>query len=465
MRRGDQELFPRRLDTNVAGAEGELTVNVAGTRAYVHDGKTPGGVPLVDALGPGLKRVGSGITIPNRRPKRIIGIGDSIMQSSSSHAPSGFDAKGNRIPDNWRSGTGIFEQTLWKANGLGTNGQWQFLANQGIAGQTTTQILARFDNDVIAYKPDVCWIMAGTNDITLGGGDAEIAGIMNRLEQMVLKCINAGIAVLLATPPCRDAAAASTQNIQPFYYDLANYYNIPLLDVNRVVVNPVNGTYKAGLSADGVHPNNTASDSISNELAKALANPEQYINRPYLAASSFLFVNNHANLLINGNFSQGVDGGNNPLGWTTNQSTGNTGSVATAASLPYTGQKFLYTVPPAGAVSVYALFSNNVDAVFPAGDVLEFSAALKITGMNPATSAGVSLMLAFDGPFSTAAAPVNAQVTNMDGVVTGECYVPQGCTSINMQLYSQDQNVTYTVQNATVTNRTMRARAWAPGLQ
>lgn len=465
-RRGDQAFYPRRLDSKVAGADGELTVSIDGKRAYVHDGKTPGGIALVDALGGGLKRV-SGVSIPNRRPARIIGIGDSIMQSSSSSSPNGVDAKGATIPPNWTAGSGIFEQSLWKANNLGTNAQFQYIGNMGIGGQTTTQILARFDNDVIAQKPDACFIIAGTNDLTAEYGTpaakAIVAQCMNNIEQMVLKCLLAGIQVFLATPPPRDAANVSTQNIQPYYYDLARYYAIPILDINRVVVDPATGTYKAGLSADGVHPNATACDSISTELAKAFANPEQYIRRPFIAPVAFLTVNNDSNLCVNGNFSQGVDGGNNPLGWTSNQSSGNTISVATPASLPFTGNKAVYTVPGGGAAGAYALFSNNLNAAFQAGDVMELTCGMKITGMNPASSQGVSLLLTFDGPYANSASPLHTCVTNVDGIVSCEAYVPQGCTTVNVQVYSQDVSVTYTMQNITLTNRSARARVWAPG--
>jgi lysophospholipase L1-like esterase len=465
-KRGDESVYPRRLDTNVAGAEGELTVNIAGNKAFVHDGKTPGGVPLVDAIGSGLKRI-NGISVLNRRPMRTVGIGDSIVQSSSASQPSGVTPNGVTIPPNWNDGAGIFEQTLWKANGEATNhAQYQFIANNGIAGQTSAQILARFSQDVIALKPDVAFIIAGTNDILSGMTEAQlIAPLMNNIEQMIMRCVAAGIAPFLCTPPCKDEAIPETQSVQQYYYDLANFYGIPLLDINRLVVNPATGAYKAGYSADGVHPNATACDAISTELALALASPERYINRPWLAPVSGLTPGVQANLIMNGNFAQGADGDGNPLGWTTNLSAPNTGVFTVDAAVPFTGKKFVYTVPANGIDQLYALFSTDINSGFTAGDVLDLALSYKQSGFVPATSIGGTFQVAFDGPFSGSARPVNLLPTNFDGVLHQECYVPQGCTTINVQLYSQDKGIVYTVQNVTLTNRTYRQRVWQPGQQ
>jgi lysophospholipase L1-like esterase len=473
-KRGEDSVYPRRLDTNVAGAEGELTVNVKGTKAFVHDGKTPGGVPLVDALGSGLKRV-NGVSILNKRPLRVIGMGDSIMQGSSTAQDSGMH-NGSVIPPNWNDGAGIFEQTLWKANGTaGAFAQYMFVANMGIAGQTTTQVLARFQTDVVDQQPDVCILIVGTNDILSGMTEAQIKPLMNNIEQMVLQCIDAGIQVFLCTPPCKDEAAPETQAVQPYYYDLARYYSIPLLDINRIVVNPANGTYKASYSDDGVHPGPVACDLISTEFAKALANPEQYINRPFLAACSTITPGIQSNLCLNGNFAQGdsTDTPPNPLAWTSDQSdpdgagsgVANTAAWTVDAALPFTGKKFVYTVPATGKDQAYAMYSTDINSGFVPGDVLEFAASYKQSGFVPATSIGGTFQLSFNGPFGNTARPINLLPVNADMVVSQECYVPQGCDTINVQLYTQDKNIVYTVQNVTLTNRSYRQRVWQAGQQ
>lgn len=469
VRRGDQQVFPRRLDTNVAGAEGELTTNVAGTKAFIQDGRTPGGVPLVDAIGSGLTRV-NGITVVTKRPVRIIGVGDSIMQSNSNIEESGTTENGAPIPPNWNVGVGIFEQTLWKANGdPDSHCQYMFVSNRGIAGETTQQILNRFDTDVIAAAPDAVFIIAGTNDILTGMLDSEIAGTMNRIEQMIMKCVAINAQVFLCTPPPKDEAAPETQNIQPFYYLLARAYSIPLLDINRLCVNPTNGAYKDGFSEDGVHPLAATCDMVATEFAKALIHPEHYINRPWLAPVSYVNPGGYGNLVLNGNFAQGLDDGGKPLAWDSNVAEDqNTLDISGDTTVPYTGQKFLYTVPAeadGGQSGVYGLFSNNINFPFSPGDALEFAASYKQTGMDPATSIGGTWQVSFDGPFGASARPINTLPVSADMVVYHECYVPQQATTINVQLYSQDYGVTYTLQNVTLLNRSFLERIWTPGQQ
>lgn len=469
VRRGDVQVFPRRLDTNVAGQEGELTTNVAGNKAFIQDGRTPGGVPLVDAIGAGLKRI-NGVSILNRRPMRIIGVGDSIMQSNSNIEESGVGPTGVPIPPNWNVGVGIFEQTLWKANGdPDSHCQYEFVANRGIAGETTAQILARFDTDVIAAAPDAVFIIAGTNDTFVGMMPSDIADTMNNVEQMVMKCMAIGAEVFLCTPPPKDEAPVDTQNIQPFYYLLARAYSLPLLDINRICVNPVNGAYKDGYSADGVHPLAATCDIVATEFAKAMIYPERYINRPWLCPTSDINPGGYGNLVLNGNFAQGVDEDGKPLAWDSNVAVDeNTLDVSVAATLPFTGQKFTYTVPAegdGGQSGVYGLFGNNINFPFSPGDVLEFASAYKQTGMDPATSIGGTWQVNFDGPFGASARPVNTLPVAADMLVYHECYVPQGATTINVQLYSQDYGVSYTVQNVTLLNRSYLENIWTPGQQ
>src|SRR4030088_1861820 len=56
--------------------------------------------------------------------------------------------------------------------------------NRGISGQTTPQMLIRFRPDVIALKPKVVVILAGTNDIAGNTGPAGNEDIQGNLESM-----------------------------------------------------------------------------------------------------------------------------------------------------------------------------------------------------------------------------------------------------------------------------------------
>ena len=76
--------------------------------------------------------------------------------------------------------------------------------NRGIAGQTTPQMLVRFRQDVIALKPKVVVIQAGSNDLAGAAGPiTEGMAAENFMSMVELAKVN-GIKVVLAsvTPVC-----------------------------------------------------------------------------------------------------------------------------------------------------------------------------------------------------------------------------------------------------------------------
>ncbi len=55
---------------------------------------------------------------------------------------------------------------------------------RGISGQTTPQMLVRFRQDVIALKPRVVVLLAGTNDIAVNTGPSTLAMIEDNIASM-----------------------------------------------------------------------------------------------------------------------------------------------------------------------------------------------------------------------------------------------------------------------------------------
>lgn len=70
---------------------------------------------------------------------------------------------------------------------------------RGISGQTTPQMLIRFRQDVIALKPKVVVILAGTNDIAGNTGPSTLEMIMNNLTSMTEIAKTNGIKVILCS--------------------------------------------------------------------------------------------------------------------------------------------------------------------------------------------------------------------------------------------------------------------------
>ena len=71
--------------------------------------------------------------------------------------------------------------------------------NRGIGGQTTPQMLVRFKQDVVALKPKVVVILAGTNDIAGNTGPSTLEMIQNNIASMAEIAKANGIRVVLAS--------------------------------------------------------------------------------------------------------------------------------------------------------------------------------------------------------------------------------------------------------------------------
>ena len=71
--------------------------------------------------------------------------------------------------------------------------------NRGISGQTTPQMLLRFRQDVIALKPKVVVILAGTNDIAGNTGPMTIEETEGNLASMAELAAANGIRVVLCS--------------------------------------------------------------------------------------------------------------------------------------------------------------------------------------------------------------------------------------------------------------------------
>jgi acetyl esterase/lipase/lysophospholipase L1-like esterase len=71
--------------------------------------------------------------------------------------------------------------------------------NRGISGQTTPQMLIRFNQDVIDLKPKAVVILAGINDIAQNTGPTTLEAIMDNISGMALLAKAHGIRVVLSS--------------------------------------------------------------------------------------------------------------------------------------------------------------------------------------------------------------------------------------------------------------------------
>ena len=125
---------------------------------------------------------GDGGAFPLQRPAPTIVIcGDSITnQNTQTSATFGAHlAKGY-----WTQAQIMLEQ------------RFELLSNAGVSGNTTAQVLARIDTDVIALRPQYCFLIAGTND---AGQDVPSATTVANYASILGKLQGAGIVPIIGT--------------------------------------------------------------------------------------------------------------------------------------------------------------------------------------------------------------------------------------------------------------------------
>ncbi len=179
------------------------------------------------------------ITPPARKEKRVVFMGDSITDSWNNPANGGFFPGKPYI-------------------------------DRGISGQTTPQMLIRFQADVIALRPEVVVILAGTNDIAGNTGPMTLEAIEDNLISMSeLAHANRIRVVLSSLLPVSDyektpegQSRIQTTRRPPEQIKALNAWmkkyalenKLTYLDYYSAMVDD-KGFLKDELSNDGLHPN------------------------------------------------------------------------------------------------------------------------------------------------------------------------------------------------------------------
>jgi lysophospholipase L1-like esterase len=155
---------------------------------------------------------------------------------------------GDSITENWKLG----DPSLFSSSTL----------DRGISGQTTPQILLRFYQDVVALRPRVVHIMAGTNDISGNTGPMANEAIVDNIRAMIdiAKANNIRVVLASITPskgfvmrPGFDPSpriAAVNQALAR----LAAERRVTWVDYFPPLADSAGG-FNAALANDGLHPN------------------------------------------------------------------------------------------------------------------------------------------------------------------------------------------------------------------
>lgn len=156
---------------------------------------------------------------------------------------------GNSITDNWAK----FHPEFFAENNF---------VGRGISGQVTSQMLCRFQSDVIALRPKMVIIMAGTNDIAQNNGYISHEHILQNIQSMVELAKYHHIQPVLCS--CLPAAAfkwrpemkpaEDIKRLNEMIQEYAKANKITYIDYHSALVDEYGGLPKK-YAADGVHPN------------------------------------------------------------------------------------------------------------------------------------------------------------------------------------------------------------------
>lgn len=149
--------------------------------------------------------------------------------------------------------------------------------DRGISGQTTAQMIGRFQADVIALKPRVVHILAGTNDIAGNTGATSLSRIEDNLRAMVDMARAHRITVVLGTllparrygwrPEIDPVPGIAALNAWIRAYGREN--GIAVVDYFTLLDDGQSGLSSAD-SGDGVHPNSAAYTKMEAALTPVL---------------------------------------------------------------------------------------------------------------------------------------------------------------------------------------------------
>jgi len=154
--------------------------------------------------------------------------------------------------------------------------------NRGISGQTTSQMLVRFRQDVIDLQPKVVVILAGTNDIAGNTGAISNEDIEGNFASFAELARSHGIRVVFSsilpvsnyTPRSQEFFASRPADrilaLNRWLREYSDAQRLVYLDYFSAVVDD-QGMLRRDLAEDGLHPNKKGYDLMVPLAEKAIA--------------------------------------------------------------------------------------------------------------------------------------------------------------------------------------------------
>lgn len=154
------------------------------------------------------------------------------------------------------------------------------VTNAGVGGNTSNDLLSRFNSDVVDLNPDWVSICIGINDVwrqfdcpAIIDAQVDIEDYKNNVEQMILSIKDKVKGVFICTPyymePNRnDAMRVRMDEYSDACRELAKKYGCILIDFQAMFDKYLTIRHSACIGWDRVHPNGMAATLMAREFLK-----------------------------------------------------------------------------------------------------------------------------------------------------------------------------------------------------
>lgn len=191
----------------------------------------------------------------------------------------------------------------WTWANLLLDSPFRLLNNGGIAGQTSEEILARVQTDVLDYSPDWCFFLASINDVA--GGLTPEQTIANQ-QAAITQMVNAGINVCVMAIGPYTANANATKHVHRVNRAMAEFCaetsGTIFVDTYAEMVNPTSatGAIASGMSDDALHLSPKGARAWGQAIADALSpHIKSTVLLPSSMSESYLVSTDEYQLLDN----------------------------------------------------------------------------------------------------------------------------------------------------------------------
>lgn len=155
------------------------------------------------------------------------------------------------------------------------------IVNSGISGNTSAQLLARWEKDVLEFKPDYISICIGVNDVgnkfiypAIKSMQVSLEEYENNLSAMIESARKIGTKGILFISPftleqnCADPVRMETDKYRNACKKIAEKYLCKYADVQEMFDRYCKLKHQSLIAWDRVHPNRIGSYLIAKEILK-----------------------------------------------------------------------------------------------------------------------------------------------------------------------------------------------------